>query len=115
MACFLISSYSDQILKSAGFTRRVSRSEVEANLCRVLKSMDLSPSEWCGLDAVWYGIKWYVHTGRATTQIESELKSLTGYQLIRLIVKIWLDGCNTPGDTGDWLRKWAGSYAKLAK
>ncbi len=115
----LISIYSNQICVAAGFTSRVKRSKVDAILCNVLRIAKedgiLTASEWSGLDAVWYGINWYIQTGRATVEIESELKALTGLQLIRLVVKIWLDGCNTPGDAGDWLRKWQGGYARMIK
>lgn len=115
----IISGYASQICDYAGFSTRVKQSDLEIRLANTLSGMRseglLSGSEWAGLDAVWYGLHWYVQTGRATAEIESELRSLSGRQMVRLIVKIWADGCNVSGDVGNWLRKWQGAYARLIK
>ena len=115
----LISTYAAQICEYAGYSNRVKRDRVDATLPRVIQGMKangiFTASEWSGLDAVFYGINWYIQTGRATVEIESELKALTGRQLICLVVKIWLDGVNVSGDAGEWLKRYQGSYARLIK
>lgn len=115
----VISAYADKIAKYAGFTARVKRQDVDARFASVIGQMYseelLTASEWSGFDAIWYGLHWYVQTGRATLEIESELKSLSGPQLIRLVVKIWLDGVNVSGNVGQWLQKYQKSYARMIK
>ena len=66
-------------------------------------------------NAIWYGIHWYTQTGRASAETEKEIESLTGFQILKLVFKIWADGINTSGDAADWLNKWQGSYVKLLR
>ena len=117
MTISLISEFTKDICATSGYSNRVNRKVVDLTLKGNLKSLcddkKITVAQWSAYDSIWYGLHWYVQTGRASVQIENELNSLNGYQVIRLIVKIWLDGIKTSGNVGDWLQKWQGSYLKL--
>ncbi|NEP13737.1 MAG: hypothetical protein F6K14_26755 [Symploca sp. SIO2C1] len=64
------------------------------------------------MDAIIYGIAWYIEIGRATAEIEQELKALTGRKFLRLVVRIYLDGVDVSGNVGSWLRSHQGSFSR---
>ena len=115
----LIRSFAKEILNYAEWTTRVKREKVNRQLFYTLENMRkdgaIDTKRWSQWDGILYGIVQYVRTGRATVEIENKLDSLTGYGFIKLIIKMWLDGCNCPGDAWDWLRKKGHNLDKLIR
>ena len=108
----------DIILGAYGWNNRVARHLVDGGLYQALKSLRsgdaLTSAEWCALDAIHYGLNWYIQTGRASLELESELKSLTGLQYIKLVVAMHADGIDVSGNVGQWLHQYRGRLAKRA-
>ena len=115
----VILMYAKELLEFCNYSVRVKRSVVDTLFLSHIRSMRedgiYSQEQAIAYDAIWYGIHWYIQTGRASTETEKEIQSLTGLQIIKLVFKIWADGAKTSGDTADWLRKWQGSYVRLLR
>lgn len=92
----------------AGFSTRVKRQEITLRLGWVLRDARedglINTAEWCALDAIVYGLAWYVQTGRATVEIAQALDGLSGRKFLALVCCMELEGVAVSGDVGPWLR-----------
>jgi hypothetical protein len=115
----VVAEYAQEFLFFCNYTTRVKRNVIDTLFTSNIRSMQedgiYSQQQAIAFDAIWYGIHWYIQTGRASVEIEKEIHSLTGFQILKLVFKIWADGANTSGEAGDWLNKWQGSYARLCR
>ena len=115
----VIAEYAQEFLSFCNYTARVKRNVIDTLFTSNVRSMQedgiYSQEQAIAFDAIWYGIHWYIQTGRASAETEKEIQSMTGLQVLKLVFKIWADGVNTSGETGDWLNKWQGSYARLCR
>ena len=115
----VIAKYAQEFLSFCNYTARVKRNIIDTLFTSHIRSMQedgiYSQQQVIAFDAIWYGIHWYIQTGRASAETEKEIQSMTGLQILKLVFKIWADGVNTSGEASDWLNKWQGSYAKLLR
>ena len=85
-----------KIFAGGGFTPRVKREVLDLSIVKAIKSAGFDGPNWSFIDAINYGIVYYIKTGRACLEIEREISDLSSRKYVGLIARMYEDGIKVP-------------------
>lgn len=107
------------LTEKAGFSTRVTRDEIDSRFASAVDYLcdneDITPTQLCRLKAIFWGIKRAIVTLRISSDLDWEIRNLSGRNFLKVICYMYAAGINCEADALTWLRENEGSLLKIAR